>query len=703
MLLFEVICMGNPNALIALAYIKESASPFVTFCNYILYCLEMSPNKTLLHNELAKRVAEEFGLKLSPHMTRTCENILVKDGKIHQPAKSNRHFTINRSDFDVEKFNFERAELSKKEDLIISGLVTHMEKNGVTWTRDEARRHLTEFLVDGQNAARLFVDGAVETQTASDGITPGWWVADYVCEVMEQSSVHAEYLNEVVRGLMIYVGAYQIRGSGSELSVNQHKLKGTDFFLDTKLLLRAMGYSWKFEVDAANELIKLIKDMYGGNICAFQHTIDEIESALHNTAECLRRGDIILNLEMRMFAAIEKFTADDFDLRKDNVHIALHELGVTVAPNEDWTDPDTRKHNLDHESLYKYIRREYPEWTSEQGIKNDVNAIVSTNIRRKGNYTLRYGGQQKLPVFITTNSTLIDAMRSYIETHGQEDVSAADWELRALPVVSDYMIMTRLWLPHADRLTAIPALTLARNAYAAQVPGLDFHKKLKDVIHETQRKHPNYNAYNLPETYARAYERKLTKNIQGDVTKITEDVVVSTFEELVALQAAEKNEQIEKLNEKDSANMLTIKRQQQTIIQSAAKRYRNRVGYKRLVIQFFSQIWIISAVVVGIIGLIPMFIMDSLPSGYVWGVAVIAVILSSIKFIEKTLDRLILSDRPLSWAVFSAWKSYSIKVTSSLENEEKNLTREILNLCLTETPLFMKYQKYIPSLREAEQ
>jgi hypothetical protein len=62
-----------------------------------------------------------------------------------------------------------------------------------------------------------------------------------------------------------------------------------------------------------------------------------------------------------------------------------------------------------------------------------------------------------------------------------------DWNLSAMPIVTDYMMMCRLWLPKAKTLVSIPTLVLARNAYAAQRLNSPFFDRIKVAANELSK------------------------------------------------------------------------------------------------------------------------------------------------------------------------------------------------------------------------
>ena len=307
-MLNEVINMKNNNSLVALAYIRENDNPFVVFCNYIIYCLSITPQNALRHDELMKKIESEFGLKMPHHMIKVCIRILLKENKVTLLLHG-AGYCLKDASFDIDAFEQKRAALKKKEEELINGLVAYVKSLNGNWSYDEAREHLTYFLVTRENAYNLFANGTIEAIVPNKYIPPEWYVGKYITHLLEANGTPTDYLLDIVNGLMVYIGVYQTQ---DYLQEKNQKFRGTDFFIDTKLLLRVMGYSWQLEVDAATEFLNLIRSEYGGNICVFEHTIGEIESALANAADSLKRGEQIFDYELRAYAMLKKCDAFDF-------------------------------------------------------------------------------------------------------------------------------------------------------------------------------------------------------------------------------------------------------------------------------------------------------------------------------------------------------------------------------------------------------
>ncbi|MDE6014942.1 MAG: hypothetical protein K2H41_04425, partial [Acetatifactor sp.] len=242
----EYIDMQNENALIALAYIKESDNPLQVFCNYIIICLRKANNNVLRYDELSLELQKNTGLKMSVQMIKMCCNILIKN-KIISKLPHGAGYKLIDFHYNIGDFETQKSLLQTKENEIINGLIEYVKEYNLEWDYELARDYLTDFLLYKENAATIFTTNKIKTVTEENRIKPTWYVGKYITNIINESSDLLSYLIDIVNGLMIYIGVYEAQDYSQ--NYNQ-KFNGTKFFLDTKLILRLMGYSWKLEIDS---------------------------------------------------------------------------------------------------------------------------------------------------------------------------------------------------------------------------------------------------------------------------------------------------------------------------------------------------------------------------------------------------------------------------------------------------------------------
>lgn len=673
--------MSTENTLIALAYVKETENPLEVFCNYILICLLEASEKKLRHDEMCAKIEEKFGLKMPHHMTKMCCRILEKQKKICKLPKGAGYLALDE-EFDLNAYENKREQLLYKEKLLVNGLLNLTEDYALAWSYEKAKDCLIEFLLAKGNAVKIFSKHKIDDIEKEKRVPDEWYVGKYISKILSKNDDRTEYLLDIVNGLMIYIGVYETNDYYQDCT---QKFRGTDFYLDTKLLLRLMGYSWSLETEAAKELVDLIRKDYGGNICVFDHTVGEIQSALYNAAESLRKNEIIVDTELRVYASLNKCTDYDLKLHSQSVEGMIEKIGCTIKPGVDWNEADTQLCNLNGEDVKIYIKSKHPKW-KERAIDNDINTVNCINVFRKGDYSVKYGGKKKLPVFITTNTQLVWCIRDYISTHGDEDKGVAAWNVNALPLITDNMLMCRLWVPKAKINASLPATTLARNAYAAQQVNAAFFEKLKASADEIKQKH-HVDVIDISLVRKEKLEELLIKNTTGDIELMSVEVIANSLDEVIKLETISLNEKIDELEAEHKNHVLETQKNRENNIKSAVARFRGKLGFRKLAIVLAKYYWVFVAIIFALLG-----IGIGQSKVVLGGAYVILTVIN--KVLEKWFSKSSWGEMLVSKTVKWVWKYYSKVIREGLFDFEKDLKEDILEACIEEDELLLKYQQY---------
>lgn len=105
-------------------------------------------------------------------------------------------------------------------------------------------------------------------------------------------------------------------------------------------------------------------------------------------------------------------------------------IGENILEN-----PINHIYNLDINNMENYIINCHKNW-NKKSIKNDVQSINYINILRKSRYNEQFGGKNKLPIFIASNSALTFNILEYAKN--DNDIK---WGNNRSPIISDIMIM----------------------------------------------------------------------------------------------------------------------------------------------------------------------------------------------------------------------------------------------------------------------
>lgn len=627
------------NTTITLAYINTTENPLHVFCNLFIFLLQTkSANGRMRIDELQNSFSSEFGLKIPIHVLKSCATVLANNGNVRK-LRSGGGYQYIQSDFDVQLFQEQLIIRKQQEDELLYDLQQYLQGLKVQWSLDETRENLLNFFVKSNYAYYLFTDGVAENWELDPDdkkISSNWYISQYLKKIERAKDSRFNYVIDMTRGLMIYIGLCQFPDYTQNL---QEKFKGTKFFFDTKLVLRYLGYSWPEMVTGTRELVNLLREEYGGQICIFQHTYQEICSAISTEIAALTPGNTVReNWELECFRRLNSYKKSQFSLDLEFLeHRIVEEEKITIEDNVDVTKPQNKRYNIDLLAFVNHICTAHPKW-KRKVVENDVDSINQINIMRRGNYNTAYGGSNNLPIFVTTNYALISSCRSFFANEYQE--KGVQFQINHLPIIADSALTYRLWLPKASTISAdVPGLSLSRIVYAAQQENSVFYQKFKENLKD-------YNGYgrisidNLSEHYSSKLFEIVARNSDGEYENFTEEVLAQSLDEFMKIENMNKDHEIAALNE-NLQNISVEKTRQETDLIDAYKRYYLEhipIGC-RLLALLSNFWWAASAIVVVILTLMVNHISSMKASS--WLGYVISVILFLSPFINKLLDKII--------------------------------------------------------------
>ena len=387
---------NSKNSLISLAYIKVSNNPLQVFCNYIIYLLLIKPDKTLSADVLKDGLKAEFGLDMPQTLIENCARILIKNKNIERfsMGSNGKGYRIIQTDFNIDKFNETRKQLHGHEITLLKELIKFVkEKYGQIWSEEDAREYLSSFMDEEGYGAELFLHNKLDIDQRS--IPKSFYIGRFIEKTQQEMNVLKDYLEEIVIGMMILHGLRQ--GSGRYMLMilfalnlililssvitrlimssipfpHYQKFRGTTFYFDTKLVLRALGFSMKAYVDSIRELVKLIKEKYEAKIGVFSQTVNEVVNALNSAGKAVENDEYIDDLELRIYSEIHKNSeVSMLDFSNAVSELLKKYLHIEEVTDIDWDKKENRRYNIDVGRLRQYILNKH-EWKLG-AVNNDV-------------------------------------------------------------------------------------------------------------------------------------------------------------------------------------------------------------------------------------------------------------------------------------------------------------------------------------------
>ena len=332
---------------------------------------------------------------------------------------------------------------------------------------DDALASLTQFLDENHIGIVLGQTLQPDTRVATDRMNRT--VASFVAEVLNESSPDYATLEGIVKGLIVQ-NALLLR----DIPAIRRDLYGLTVFVDTGVLLRALGYAGMTEQQAAREGLDLIHAA-GARLRAFERTVNEMENVLRLYEWKLGSSEGIKSLWQtpltRYFLGIKATPAD---LRQEIALVGKHleSLGVRIVE----FPRHIHEHTADEETLAKLLRdpERNPDSDAER-ISHDVRAIAAV-------LTLRAGSRP---------TRLLDATYVFASGSGHTVSTAARWwrqeGRRDLePLVHFRSVANAAWLLKPARASDAPMHELVAVCAATLRPSdriwSDFVKRLDNLV-----------------------------------------------------------------------------------------------------------------------------------------------------------------------------------------------------------------------------
>lgn len=676
----EYIQMNNRNSLIALSFLREVENPYEIFCNYIEYCLLSFKGHMASYEKLLDSFKNNSGLNIPNYIFSHCLKIMFSKKAIEKRNNGTMYYLINQT-LDLSKFKTKTKILERQEQDLLSDLVSFVKEYNKSWTIKEAKNYLCDLLLADDNVYSIFNEE--KPHKNFDESTNEWLVQKYIRNIYESKDVYYDYLMDIVQGLVVYVGTLYTNPNNNINIVN------TDFYFDTKLILRFLGYTSDVYHQSVTQLIDLIRKIYKGNICVFRHTVKEIESALYNASKNLSNNTEIDDNELRIYSKLKNIDSDDFRIFSDSVEQDLINNGIRIQEEIAWENHDCWIDAIQEDVLFDEIKKTRKIY-KEQSIKNDVNAINQINMLRKGDYSVHFGGENALPIIVTNNSVFIKCIKNFILKDLETD-SNSTWKIGRMPIISDTALMCTLWSNTSNKNIEIPELLFSKNAHAILQYDDSFFDNLRERSKILNEKY-KCKIFNLSVERMEKIESLIIKNNNGNIEGLSDEDIIFTIEEsykadkmYLQKEVAEKeniiSEQTAIIVEKEQE----IETKKQQLIQAYSKKYINDFGLYYLLIIISNYWWIISTLILALIS----FCIPNIESNKISNLGIKCIISLLplvykliIEILKKFVSRKEVTDKINIICMNKVRNGYIKRLRNSLSDEERTYEEEIIDYCL---------------------
>ena len=416
------------------------------FVPMVAECIRTSGHDVVSIPTVQQNVRTAFGLRLPQHNLRIILNRIAKLGLILRKDKVyvRDQDALGRLNFDV----VQSSVVAMHEQLIASLRSFARERHQLDWTVEDAEKALHSYL-----ETYALLDGAGgddSREPTGDGESAHFVTGAFVSHLRQSDSKAFEYLETIIKGDILATAIFL-----PDPSRAVQKFRKTSVYLDTSVLVFALGYAGESRAAPAREMLDVLYQA-GADTRCFSHTADEIRSILTACMYRIEKNQLVDSYGPSIEYFLERgFKASEIRLFVEKLERNLAGLRVKIVDKP----PFESDYMVNEQQLAEHIKK-YVAYRADNALWRDVGSISGIIRLRGGQDTSRV--EDCRAVFVSTNGGLVRAAREFGHSEG---VAAS-----VPPALTDHALTNMLWLKLPAQAQALPRKRLIAASYAATQP-----------------------------------------------------------------------------------------------------------------------------------------------------------------------------------------------------------------------------------------
>lgn len=600
----------NSSSLVTVAMLttylsKENKDYLDLIKPFVLNCIPRVSEKIDIE-KIMEKMKNDFGFEDLPcNVLYKVLNKLSKGKDSYLQAHNKEYFVLKP--YDTSEFSSNRSEIQRSLDEVIIALTkfcSEVKKNvSITFSKEIFVNFLNTY-------GFTLIDGIGSIQTLTNNDHNNYLVARFIIDEKRKGSRLYECILEIVKGYFVYKAIYFF--ADEHKSTFESKLKKTEIFLDTRLILNLLGYNTEYDKRATNELLKLIISS-GGQLRAFEHTLGEVAGILTKYAR---------DPYSRATMHLEYFDLNNYDeidvirkrgtLRNDlaSKNIIIVEADIDYSPtNHNIIDAVDLQHKLaiNFESVYQ-------KFPKTESLETDVRSIQSIGRIRGNSHNVCI--ESCKAIFVTQNCWLVQAVHESLENRLRSG--------EICYVIHEIDLTAMLWLRTFDKPNSIPALKLIENTYAALKPSQEVIEQFNIQIKKLQKEGTITDEEALLIRTQPTVRQRFADLSQNDPNRISSEMVIQIRDQYVSELTHLKDTQLKKVSDELAAE----KTKKSNAISSAEEECTKKSEKFYLLLKKVVSILLVCAMVVSTCAIIYQFIFNI--QGVKLGYVIISLFLSLV-------------------------------------------------------------------------
>src|SRR5690554_4002667 len=501
----------------------DSLLPFVEFC-----LAKNTPEKA--SSSILKEVVEtEFPFKFPLGVYEEIINRLVEKDVLSLCTISDLIYYEPKKGFKLnESIAIKRLEYTNSIQSIAQAYIAYLRQFGRDISLSQAKDEILEFVLKNIEKLLLISKGD-KTLLDCEFNDVEKIVSSFIINEYEKGTENVKYLLTVLKGAICYQFIYY------KEAAKDTNLDELAVFVDSSLIIYALGYSNEIRGELANEIISQLRKRNAQLYC-FEHTVTEIINILSACENVIRQrkagygqGRFTVEYFLSLDNSITRINEAIVNLRED----IQNKLGINIYPKSLYESKDLTPF-IDEKGLVEFLNRMMRvEEDDTQRVEFDAKSITLTAYLRNGVNPTNLS--EAKAIFVTHNRYLVYCSSKYLNETTQ--------------IISTTMpysqLSTLLLLTDAICCPNLPLTFVVENCYAAICPtDLQWKQYIDDLNAKYEEKQIGDRDY-LRYRSMKIIHFPLTQRIiSGSVTALS-------LEEILRAEEEQKKKEEEKIRSEE--------------------------------------------------------------------------------------------------------------------------------------------------------
>lgn len=430
------------------------------FVPFVVEVMREDASRSWTEADVRDRLATTFGLLLPAKVVGA---LLRRSALRDRVKRDHNQFTLTDrgSAEDRAKIGVAQADCRRKQKKLADALVLFANERFDFELNADAAEAVLAIYIERHAVPLLASATRGQNPDAPQGpVGEDYIIGTFVVDVVGRDPQLFEYLDQMVKGSMLASALYL----NVEADIDR-KFNDTTLFLDTPLILKALGFEGSQAESAILQVIQ-IAVRQGARIGCFEHTVKEtrniLDSVRANLSSASRRPDEMAVLSH--FRAI-KFNPSDVEVIIGRLEQKIIALGARILP----TPPHSDRLGVDEDALETLMQKRV-KYAHRGPLLNDLDSLTAIHRLRGGRSQPHL--ERCKALLVTDNESLVRLARDFFDRREHQwPIAMVDNDLAALT-----------WLKEPQSYPDLPRAQIVADCTAAHAPSPPLWARVSEEI-----------------------------------------------------------------------------------------------------------------------------------------------------------------------------------------------------------------------------